>query len=222
MNHMNSDYFVFVRELSRSFSQIGAMLPSSPFLGRAMVKPLRVCSGAPLREPRNILEAGPGTGPFTKQILRLMGPSDTFTICEINPRFLERLRRKLEANADYRRNRERVRFHLGPVQNLPVDERFDVIVSSLPFSNFPPELVQEIMAKYEQMLTEGGSITICEYVGMRKIGRLFGNPERRKRAKGVEEVLQRWYHHVNQVGEVRSEVALLNLPPAVSIELHYH
>lgn len=222
---MNSDYVTFLRELSRSFSQIGAMLPSSPFLGRAMLKPLREYRGQLTRKPIRILEAGPGTGPFTRQILKLMGSSDHLTICEINPRFLERLKLRLEDNPDYVRNRGRVEFFCGAVQNLPLhnnEQRFDLIVSSLPFNNFLPSIVEEILGKYEAILADGGSITFCEYVGVRKLRAILGTSAARKQARGVEEVIQRWLHHVEQVGEVRSEVSLFNVPPAAAIELQYH
>jgi len=52
---MNNSYLTFIRELPKSFSQIGAMLPSSPALGRAMVRPIREA-----KRPLNILEVGPG------------------------------------------------------------------------------------------------------------------------------------------------------------------
>jgi phospholipid N-methyltransferase len=225
---MNGEYFTFIRELPKSFSQIGAMLPSSPALGRAMVRPIREAA-----RPLNILEVGPGTGPFTRQILRLMRPEDRFTICEINPRFLGLLKKNLERNPNYIRHRERVRFFQGPVQALPLAgkggnaqetafEKFDIIVSSLPFSNFTPETVNEILTLFQSMTAENGSVTFCEYIGMRKLSAVFSSRRGKQRLAGVDEVIQKWVDIVERSGEVRKQLSLLNVPPAFAIRFDYN
>jgi len=65
-----------------------------------------------------------------------MSPEDTFTICEINPRFLSLIKANLQENKYYQKNADRVFFFQGPVQQLPssgLRQKFDIIVSSLPF-----------------------------------------------------------------------------------------
>lgn len=221
---MDSDYLAFLRELPRSFTQIGAMLPSSPLLGRAMTKPLRD-PGVRRRRPFRILEVGPGTGPFTRQILRHMGSDDTFTICEINSRFLELLQKKLSTNPAYQRNSRRVQFVQCPVQELRsngVGDQFDIIISSLPFSNFTPETVEEILTLFRNMTAEGGRVIFCEYIGLRKISSVFYSPAGRRRVEGVERVIQSWSSRVSENGGmVRKRLSLLNVPPAYAIEFDY-
>lgn len=222
---MENEYLAFLRELPRSFTEIGAMLPSSPLLGRAMVKPLR--EGAKLdRRPLKILEVGPGTGPFTRQILRFMGPEDTFTVCEINARFLHLLQRKLAHNKSFQRNADRVQFVQCPVQELRtqgIGDQFDIIISSLPFSNFMPETVEEILTLFRDMTAEGGRVIFCEYIGLRKISSVFSTPAGRKRVEGVERVIQQWSNRVStDGGEVRKRLSLLNVPPAYAIEFDYN
>lgn len=217
---MLSDYFIFVRELPKSFSQIGAMLPSSPLLGKKMVRPIREAN-----RPLKILEVGPGTGPFTRQILRLMGPKDHFVICEINPRFVAYLRRFLSTDPYYQRHKERVSFFQGPVQELPESEEFpaqyDVIISSLPFINFSPDTVEEILALFQSMVRDGGSLAFCQYVGICKFRELFANPRTRKRVKGVDEVIHSWCDKVRESGSVSRKISLFNVPPATSIVFNY-
>lgn len=220
---MTGDYFAFIRELPKSFHQIGAMLPSSRSLGRAMVRPLRKDRrhDAPLR----ILEVGPGTGPFTRQILKLMRPEDRLTICEINERFLERLKRRLANDEHYLRHADRVEFFLGPVQALPrerPEQRFDIVVSSLPFSNFMPADVDEIMSIFHQLTDGRGKLTVLEYLGVRRISTVFAaSPEARERYIGVERVIERWRRRVAHGGHVSSRVSLLNVPPALAIEFDF-
>ncbi len=216
---MVSDYLVFVRELPRSFGEIGAMLPSSPALAELMVAPIKKAS-----HPLTILEVGPGTGPFTRRIIKLMGPEDRFVICEINPRFLERLKKTLSRNPYYRKHQNRISFFQGPVQDLPrsdLPKQYDVIVSSLPFVNFAPEVVDEILALFRKLTREGGSLTFCQYVGVCKIRELFSNQPTRERVQGVENVVDAWCRKVSEKGEVHRRVSFLNVPPAMAIEFCY-
>jgi phospholipid N-methyltransferase len=216
---MVADYLVFVRELPKSFAQIGAMLPSSTAFAKLMVAPIRKAD-----HPLTILEVGPGTGPFTRQIIELMGPEDRFIICEINPRFVRRLKKTLRRNRHYQRHKDRITFFQGPVQLLPHSDlpaRFDVIVSSLPFVNFAPEVVDEILGLFKQMTRDGGSLTFCQYVGVCKIRELFSDRPTRTRVKGVEEVVRKWCDQVSEKGAVHRRVTFLNVPPAMAIEFNY-
>ncbi|MFN8389121.1 MAG: methyltransferase domain-containing protein [Bdellovibrionota bacterium] len=196
------------------------MLPSSAALGRAMVRPIREAD-----RPLNILEVGPGTGPFTRQIIKLMGPEDRFTICEINPRFLALLKKKLERHPNFEQHRDRIRFFQGPVQALPesgANEKFDIIVSSLPFSNFTPDTVEEILSLFEEMTAENGSVTFCEYIGMRKLSAVLSSRRGKERLAGVDEVIQRWVGKVEASGQVKKQLSILNVPPAFAIRFDYN
>lgn len=171
------------------------------------------------KESLSILEVGPGTGPFTRQILKLMGPNDQLQICEINPRFVAQLKRELPKNRWYRQHQKRVEFFEGPVQELARQikgKKFDYIVSSLPFSNFSPEMVEEILHLLNDMLVDDGVLTFCEYVGIRKIARLF--PKRRENARAVDRVMRSWCLSAKRSGKLRRDIALLNVPPAFTFE----
>ncbi len=213
------DYFVFVRELSRSFGEIGAMLPSSPALAGLMVASIKKAN-----PPLTILEVGPGTGPFTRKIIELMGPHDRLVVCEINPRFLRRLKQTLRQNPHFARNRDRIVFFEGSVRQLPhsnLPKRYDVIVSSLPFVNFSPEIVDEILGQFRRMTRDGGSLTFFQYVGIGRIRELFSSRPTRMRVREVEKVVDKWCREAARRGEVRHRVSFLNLPPAKTIELSF-
>jgi phospholipid N-methyltransferase len=185
-----------------------------------MVRPIRQAS-----HPIRILEVGPGTGPFTRQIVKLLRPSDEFVICEVNPRFIERLKESLHPLPEYQRNSDRIRFFQGPVQELPkesLDSGFDVIVSSLPLANFHPADVESIFALFEGLLAEGGCITFFEYVGVRRIGIPFRSPSGSQRVRQVDQVVKKWCAQAEETGSIRRKVSFLNLPPAISIELQLH
>jgi phosphatidylethanolamine/phosphatidyl-N-methylethanolamine N-methyltransferase len=212
------DYATFVKELPDSFSEIGAMLPSSPYLAKLMVQPL-------LSSHRSwrILEVGPGTGPFTRSILKLMKPSDELVVCEINNRFMLGLKESLEVEPSYQFNKNRVSFYEGSVLDLPtelVGEGFDLIVSSLPFHNFSPETVDSFFSFFQAVLKEEGTLTFFHYAGLRKLSGISPKKDIRERVKGVDQVIEKWCLEASRDGLLRKKVSLLNLPPAVSVCLN--
>lgn len=217
---MAPSYIAFYKELAQRYKEVGSFCPSSPDLSRLMVEPLRELPGA-----RRVLEVGPGTGPITREILKLLNPNDSFTICEINSNLLKRLRSSLETNRFFLKHRSRVSFYEGPVQQLHQDypdTKYDVIICSLPFSNFQPEVTEEIMSSFYEMLDCGGRLSFFEYWGMRKIGRLLSPPKQRERLKAIDNVINKWRSAANEQGSVRTKVSLLNLPPAKTIQFNFY
>src|SRR5579885_2267766 len=126
----------FLRECRTHFRHTGAVLPSSRFLARALVSELRKPRG-----PSRILEVGPGTGSVTREIARLLLPGDRFDAVEINGRFVELLRRRLQTERVFVHCREQVEIMHAAVEDLDGEGTYDFIVSGLPLNNFPAEMV---------------------------------------------------------------------------------
>lgn len=206
-------------EISRSFDQVGMVIPSSRGLAKAMVKPLDT-----LQAPRRILEVGPGTGPMTKQLLRRMGPQDSLVVCEISARFLDRLRQNLLSDEFYQKNKQRVMFYEGAVQTLhssSLSSNYDLIVSSLPFLNFTGDEVEELFQLYSDMLSPRGILSTVEYIGIRRCSLVLASPKNRERMKLVDLVIRKWRNKAKREGDLRSEVSLLNFPPALAVQYSY-
>lgn len=207
------------KEIKTKFGEIGMVIPSSGSLARAMVRPMKSIPG-----PRRILEVGPGTGPMTREILKLMGPEDRFVICEINPQFLKRLKKDLVPDQNYQIHKDRVTFFEGPVQALGcsnVPGNYDFIVSSLPFLNFKGEEVENLFQLYYEMMSERGVLSTCEYVGIRRISMFVASPRHRERMKNVDQVLRKWREQARINGELKTKVSLLNMPPAYAVQYKY-
>jgi phosphatidylethanolamine/phosphatidyl-N-methylethanolamine N-methyltransferase len=214
---MASDAIAFIKEVTKKFEEIGSIVPSSPYLGKAMVKPIKRANG-----PLNILEAGPGTGPITKEILKVMSEEDTLVVCEINEPFMHRLQMRLNENPLFHKHKARIKFHLGPVQELRElnpEGHFDVIVSSLPFTNFTKDLVSDILDVYLYLLNAEGKLSFVEYVGLRKIGSLIRSKEQRERLKAVEGFIADWQAELVRTGRIKKGFTLLNVPPAMTVEV---
>lgn len=199
------------------------MLPSSRYLAREMVRPIyEVNRSARPDRPYRILEVGPGTGPFTKEILKIMHVTDELVVCEINPRLMERLKLSLGSIECFRAKEHKVSFFEGSILDLPkqyIAEGFDLIVSSLPFHNFSPELVKEFLNFFSQILAPNGTITFFHYVGLRKLSGLSPNRSLRNRIKGVDKVIATWCNELSKEGNVHKCISMLNFPPAVAIRV---
>ena len=68
------------------------------------------------RGPARILEVGPGTGPVTREILRVLLPDDRLVAVEINPKFVRHLRQRLQSEALFRARAHQIELIEGPVE----------------------------------------------------------------------------------------------------------
>jgi len=207
MAHPISDLRLFWREFRHNFQSTGALLPSSRFLARALV---RYVAAGREGQPRRILEAGPGTGAVTRRLVAAMGPNDRLDLAECNEQFVHRLRQHLQTDPLLGRAAERIRlFHL-PVQELVCESGYDVIVCGLPFNNFPAELVEQILGTLLNLLRPGGTLSFFEYMALRRLRMLWARGEEQQRLRAIERVMSR----VFEQRRVQVDWVWLNLPPA--------
>jgi len=200
----------FIKEVRQNFTELGQVAPSSKDLSKKLTAPLSNIQGA-----RKVLEVGPGTGGVTKQIVKLLRSGDELIVCEINPRMLKLVEAKITKQVTNKKIR--LTFICSPVQELKGKYKkgyFDAVISSLPFTNFPPELVREILDLYKRMLRKGGVLTFYEYIALRKVGQLFRKSSERSRVTNVDKVLDAWEKDLSKRRKLSRSVSFLNLPPA--------
>ncbi len=178
---MLKDYLFFLREGLSSFQNTGSICATSKWAADVLSHPLDID-----RPGANIMELGAGTGAVTFEILKKLKPEDRLTICEINPKFMDKLRSSLENNPLYQQHQDRIEFFLGPIQEFETPLRFEILVTSLPFLNFNPDLVKSIFDKLESISTPDAIMTYYEYIGLRELGKRFSPAKRRERLKNVE------------------------------------
>jgi phosphatidylethanolamine/phosphatidyl-N-methylethanolamine N-methyltransferase len=137
-------------------------------LARAVVE--RVPAAA-----RCVAELGAGTGPITRALLRHLGPEAIVLALEIDPAFCARLRRDLRD--------PRLRVVEAPAQELParaagLGSSVEVVVSGLPFANFPAPLRRDIAQAAYEALQPGGLFVgygYAPFVLPRLLRAVFGN-----------------------------------------------
>lgn len=187
---MIKDNIVFLREFFSEFQHTGTFCPTSRWAADVLVRPLRCHRGT-----KRIVELGAGTGAVTVRILEHMIDGDEVTICEINPRFMEALKARLERNRHYQARKHQVKFFEGPAQELPEQDKVDVIICALPFLNFELSTVAEIFGKLQRMSLPTTVMTYYEYIGLRPLGKLFSLPERKRRIKELDSFFRGLYSH---------------------------
>lgn len=184
----------------------GSPFPSSGFFAREMTSSLRQP-----RNPMRILEVGPGAGPMTAQIVRHLCASDAWDVVEISPIFSRKIEKDFLAPARERFPNTTIRMHVGPIQTVPLEPGYDVIISSLPMNNFAVELVTEILTRFQQLLKPEGELCFYEYAWIRPIAGLVSKPANRKRLRGIGQILRT----LDSNPGVSKRIVPFNIPPAV-------
>ncbi len=199
------EHFEFFRQYRRRFQTTGAVSPSSRFLARAMTRPFEQHAGA-----CRVLEVGPGTGAVTRRIVRLLKPDDRLDLVELNESFVDVLKRRFADDPEFQRAADRSEIHQCPIQDFQAVEPYQYIISGLPFNNFPPELVREILGVCFRLLAPGGVLSYFEYMYMRPLRKAVSNRAGRERLGNLETVLQEYLGR----HRFRRDWVFVNIPPA--------
>lgn len=145
---MPSDLVLFLRQLARNPVQTSAIVPSSGFLARAMVAGLGSQSG-------RVVEFGPGTGVFTRAILKSGVHPQDLVLFEMNPDFATHLRREFPG----------VTVHVAGAQDVAehCPEGVATVISGLPLLSMPTDVRRAIVGGAFNVLRKGGAMVQFTY-----------------------------------------------------------
>ncbi|RLS66021.1 MAG: methyltransferase domain-containing protein [Planctomycetota bacterium] len=202
--------FEFFSEALRNLRHTGSLWPSSPILARTMTESISRIEGK-----RRVLEVGPGTGPFTKAILRKLRAGDQFDLVEINEKFCRLLEREVLGPYRARHPNVIVRLHCAPIEDAPLSGPYDVIVCGLPFNNFPPKLMRSIFRRMFALLAPRGEVVYFEYAGVRVIKGPVSNSAGRAQLKRIDTIGKT----LRRKHEGKTKLVLGNFPPAIAYRL---
>jgi phosphatidylethanolamine/phosphatidyl-N-methylethanolamine N-methyltransferase len=154
----------FLKEFFKANRMVGSVLPSSRFLSKRMLQPIV------FQNAKVIVELGPGTGVFTKELLKQMHPKCHLVVIELNDAFFNDLQLKLQAPNLHL-------IHGSATDISTILERLylpkaDVILSSLPLSNFPADLRRTILEEVKSNLQPDGKLIQFQY--SRGLKKLYG------------------------------------------------
>ncbi len=171
----------------KDLKQTGAIAPSSKFLVKDLIEQLRDDISVKSCCPLNILEIGAGTGPLTKELVKLVRPEDHLDVVEIHDHFFQVISDKFSS--------KNIRIHHSDILNFEPGREYDYIFSSLPYEAMPRELTEAIWKKKLELCSDKAYICYFKYVSFRKFKCNF-----------EEKIVQRYQRD--------KKIVLLNLPPA--------
>lgn len=203
---------LFFREYLRNFHHTGAILPSGRFLAAALSRFVAGENGIANGngDTRKILEVGPGTGAVTRRIIADMRATDSLDLVELNATFVQQLQGRFKNDPAFQPVADRARVLHCPIEELPHDKTYDVIVSGLPLNNFSASVVEQILAALVNLLAPGGTLSFFEYIALRSMRTMVSGRAERERLRGVAKAMRA----VLAPYEIRRDAVLLNVPPA--------
>lgn len=203
---------LFLSQLtSPSGKTVGALIPSSKLTAQAMIAEL-----VRNPNPKVILEAGPGTGPVTVELIKHLGPADKLVLCEINKEFADLLQDKFQSDPDLARHKHQVEVLQCCATEIKGEGVFDYIISAIPFTQLPADLTEAILNTFVRLMKPGGTFTYLEYAYLRDLRRLkvvSAGPDFQK----VDTILKNFIDKY----QFRRERVLFNVPPAYVRSLRF-
>lgn len=198
-------YKLFLKQFRENFFQVGAILPSSPFLGRAAAAYLAQKEGAV-----RVLEAGAGTGAFTGEIMPLLQARDALDIVEINAELISYLKNRFKKEAKFQAPGVNIRFINDDVRTLSGQDNYDYIIFSLPLTNFPPDLVREILDLMIKQLKPGGVFSYVKYIFLGQVKYWLAGAATKREVEANQEIIAAFARQY----QLERRAVLLNVPPA--------
>lgn len=146
--------YLFIKEFLSNPLKIGAIRTSSTGLTKL------ITDTADLKSKKCVVEFGPGTSVFTKEILHKITPECTFFCLEINEKFVEIIKKKCPNTTVYNDSAENINYYLSKHQQ----KNCDCIISGLPWAAFNDKLQRKLMSATHEALEEGGVFLTMAYI----------------------------------------------------------
>lgn len=183
---------LYLKEVFCNFYTTGSLCETSKYASKELCSFVKKELTQNSQDPReiNILEVGAGSGSVTKELIALMTPRTRLTVCELNSNLFDILKGRLNEFENYPKNANRVNLFEGDILNLAEDTKYDFIVCSLPFLNFPESLAQNIFAKLARVSKPECILTYYEYKAIRKLALTLVGTKKREQMLGVNKLLK--------------------------------
>ena len=136
---------------------IGSIFPSSKFLADKILSYIDFN-----KKELVIIEYGPGTGPFTTEIVKQLKPTDRLIVIEINNKFAKNLQEKYK-------DHKNISIYEDSVANTSIIlekeklKKVDYIISGIPFSSIPKEITDDILKCAQKVMQENTLFLTFQY-----------------------------------------------------------
>ena len=184
----------FFKTFLKNPREVGAILPSSSFLAKAITSGL-----GPLSDSDVIMEFGPGTGVLTRKIHDILEHKKNYIGIEVNSHFTEELCKKFPDLAFINDSAEKAYTIVEKLHPLPDplpsrerenNMRVKAVISGLPFASLPEKIQDGIIHSIHKLLSPGFVFRTFQYVHgyplplakkfRKKMTHLFGHEPQKK------------------------------------------
>ncbi len=148
--------FQFLIEFVKHPKAVGAIMPSGRALAEKMMEPIQ------FERARCIVEYGPGTGSFTRKLVKYKKEGTKLFLIENNPVFYKKLRKEfgmLKGVYIIHGSAENVNRYLLEYGVRGVD----YIVSGLPFTSLPKDVSEKILLAAQSVIGANGKFITFQY-----------------------------------------------------------
>lgn len=180
---------LFLGQFVRSPLSVGSVLPSSAALARAMVAPIDFAAA------RTIVELGPGTGAFTREIAARLAPGCRYLGIELNPNFVRTLSMAFPRLDFVQGNAAQLAQILASHDVASAD----AFVSGLPWAWLPYPVQESVFGAMSKVLIPGGLLITFGYLQALVL----------PGARALRRLLPRYFAEVRY-----SRIVWRNVPPA--------
>lgn len=155
----------FLKQFISEPINTGAIAPSSKNLSQLIIKM------AQLKPENVIVELGPGTGSFTKEILKEIKDTKKYFSIELNKNFVNYLKSKFFGIDIIHGSAEHIFRYLKERGH----DNCDRVVSGLPWTSFNSEIQEKIISNVAESLSDNGLFLTFVYspINLLPRGRLF-------------------------------------------------
>lgn len=177
LNSFKSTTLMFWQGILRNPQQVGAIAPCSDQVAKEISKHIKnhqpnASSDSILR----VVEVGGGCGALSKEIEKQLietGISYTFDIIEIDASYCTHLTSLFADNTF-------VRVHCADICTWKPGYKYDIVISSLPFTSLPSCVVEQALKQFTEFTQPGGTISYIEYIFLSQIKKIFLSGDSKK------------------------------------------
>lgn len=151
----------FLKEYIKNPFNVGAIMPSTRHLAKEMVRNID------FKNAKCIVEYGPGTGVFSKEIINKCPGSTKIILFETNEEFYKDLSNQYK---DYKNviiindGAEKISEYL----NRHKIKNVDYVISGLPFASLPEDKSKIILSSTKKVLSDKGEFRTFQYTLLKK------------------------------------------------------
>jgi phospholipid N-methyltransferase len=203
-------------------TEVSALTVSSPWLVREIIKPFTECKKNKI-QGLNILEIGFGPAPITRKLVEQMADNDALYAIELIESMYTTAKKNLpEKNNVHLVNSDFTTWMptgVTDINNVPNDQQYDYIITTLPFTQLPSDTIEPILSKITALLKPHGTFTYISLIGAELASNLITWGDENKKYRNKMNIFSDWklknfYNLDQKPSNSRREWIFFNITPA--------